>query len=212
MAFSEYKDYMASELEDFFNIKICEHEDLFTNFKSSGKNYAPLQEDVKDMLSRIKISKSDNEATRSSLLVSHVLWKACKVYKLGIFFEPVLEINQEKTPNLPHQLNGKYDGALTLDIRDFVHPIVSVVEVKKSGLSDGLGQCLAEMYATLKKFGQDRVYGIITDGVEWEFLLLEEAILSIDGDIYSIRTVSDIVDRVGYIAEKFREGFEVVHT
>jgi len=68
MAFSEYKDYMASELEDFFNIKIYEHEDLFTNFKSSGKNYAPLQEDVKDMLSRIKISKSDNEATRSSLL------------------------------------------------------------------------------------------------------------------------------------------------
>ena len=203
MAFSEYKDYMASELEGFFNLKICEHEDLFTHFKSSGKNYASLQEDVKDMLSRIKISKSDNEATRSSLLVSHVLWKASKVYKLGIFFEPILEINQEKTPHLPHQLNGKYDGALTLDIRDFVRPIVSVVEVKKSSLSDGLGQCLAEMYATIKKFEQDRVYGIITDGAEWEFLLLEEAILSIDGDVYSIRTVSDIVDRIGYIAEKF---------
>jgi hypothetical protein len=138
------------------------------------------------------------------------LWKASKAYKLGIFFEPVLEISQEKTPNLPHQLNGKYDGALTLDIRDFVRPIVSVVEVKKSSLSDGLGQCLAEMYATIKKFEQDRVYGIITDGVEWEFLLLEEAILSIDGDVYSIRTVSDIVDRVGYIAEKFRAGLEDV--
>ncbi|MDM8559674.1 hypothetical protein [Candidatus Parabeggiatoa sp. HSG14] len=59
MAFSEYKDYMAGELEDFFGIKIYEHEDLFTNFKPSGKNYVSLQEDVKDMLSRIKISKSE---------------------------------------------------------------------------------------------------------------------------------------------------------
>ncbi len=205
MAFSEYKNYTASELKDIFKIEIQRSEDLFTNFKLSDKNYDFLQENVKDMLSRIRLSMSDNEATRGNLLVSHILWQASKVYKLGIFFEPVLNISQEETPDLPHQLNGKFDSALTLDEIDFVRPIISIVEVKKSSLSDGLGQCLAEMYATRKKFKQNSVYGIITDGAEWEFLLLENSVLSIHTNNYYINTVSDIVDRIGYIAERFNQ-------
>jgi len=205
MAFSEYRNYTASELKDIFKIEIQRSEDLFTNFKLSDKNYDFLQEDVKDMLSRIRLSMSDNEATRSNLLVSHILWQASKVYKLGIFFEPVLNISQEETPDLPHQLNGKFDSALTLDEIDFVRPIISIVEVKKSSLSDGLGQCLAEMYATIKNFKQNSVYGIITDGAEWEFLLLENSVLSIHTNNYYINTVSDIVDRIGYIAERFNQ-------
>ena len=205
MAFSEYRNYSASELKDIFKIDIQRSEDLFTNFKLSDKNYDFLQEDVKDMLSRIRLSMSDNEATRSNLLVSHILWQASKVYKLGIFFEPVLNMSQEEAPDLPHQLNGKFDSALTLDEIDFVRPIISIVEVKKSSLSDGLGQCLAEMYATLKKFKQNSVYGIITDGAEWEFLLLENSVLSIHTNNYYINTVSDIVDRIGYIAERFNK-------
>ncbi len=203
MAFSEYKNYTASELKDIFKIEIQRNEDLFTNFKLSDKDYSFLQENVKDMLSRIRLSMSDNEATRSNLLVSHILWQASKVYKLGIFFEPVLNISQEETPDLPHQLNDKFDSALTLDEIDFVRPVISIVEVKKSNLSEGLGQCVAEMYGAIKKFNQNSVYGIITDGAEWEFLLLENSVLSIHMDNYYINTVSDIVDRIGYIAEIF---------
>ncbi len=114
MAFSEYKNYTASELKDIFKIEIQRSEDLFTNFKLSDNDYAFLQENVKDMLSRIRLSMSDNEATRSNLLVSHILWQASKVYKLGIFFEPVLNMSQEETPDLPHQLNGKFDSALKI--------------------------------------------------------------------------------------------------
>jgi hypothetical protein len=203
MSFSEYKNHSASELKHIFNIDIKRNENLFADFKTSNEKYIFLQENVDDMLSRIRLSMSDNEATRSSLLVSHILWQASKVYKLGLFFEPILTISQEETPNLPYQLNGKFDGALTLDEIDFLSPIISIVEVKKSSLSDGLGQCLAEMYATIKKFKQNNVYGIITDGVEWEFLLLENSVLSIHMNNYYINTVADIVDRIGYIAKKF---------
>jgi hypothetical protein len=110
----------------------------------------------------------------------------------------------EETPSLPHQLNGKYDSALSLDEIDFAEPIISIVEVKRSRLSDGLGQCIAEMYATLKEFKQDKVYGIITDGDVWEFLFLENSVLSVDENNYHIRFVADIVDRIGYIAEIFK--------
>ena len=208
MSFSEYKDYKVFELEHIFEINIQNNENLFSNLKPSGKDYASLQQDVKKISSRLRLSKFDNEATRGSLLVSPILWEAGKVYNLGVFFEPAVTIKQEDTPNLPHQLNGKYDGALSLNEIDFASPIISVVEVKKSNLSEGLGQCIAEMYATLKQFKQDKVYGIITDGELWEFLLLKNSILSVDENNYHIRYVADIVDRIAYIADTFNQNYD----
>jgi hypothetical protein len=206
MSFSEYKDYKASELEQIFKINIKNNEALFNHFKPSGETYNTLQVDVKKMSSRLRLSKFDNEATRGSLLVSRILWESAAVYNLGVFFEPPVNLPFEQTPDLPHPLNGKYDGALSLDEIDFSSPIISVVEVKKSSLSDGLGQCIAEMYATLKEFKQDKVYGIITDGEVWEFLRLKNAILSVDENNYYIKSVADIVDRIGYIAGIFKKG------
>ena len=205
MSFSEYRNYSLAELKSIFKVKIQKNENLFSTFKPSNKQYSTLQSAVKKMTSRLNLSKSDNEATRGSLLVSHILWEASDVYNLGIFFEPLVEISLDEMPKLPHQLNGKYDCALSLDDIDFISPIISVVEVKKSNLSDGLGQCLAEMYATLKKFKQDKVYGIITDGEVWKFFLLKEAILFVNENNYYISNVPDIVDRIGYIAEIFKK-------
>ena len=76
--------------------------------------------------------------------------------------------------------------------------------IKKSSLSAGLGQCVAEMYATLKQFEQDKVYGIITDGEVWSFLRLQEQILSAHKSRYHINHIADIIDRIGYIAEQFK--------
>jgi len=189
-----------------FKVNILADGDLFGDFRSSGKDYPELQARVDVMESRISISTdAGNEATRGSLLVSHTLWEAVADYNLGIFFEPPVDISQEETPDLPHQLNGKYDCGVNLNTIDFVAPIIAVVEVKPTQIASGLGQCLAEMYATVKKFQQKSVYGIITDGEVWKFLLLENSVLTIDKKGYYISHVADIVDRVGYIAEKFRE-------
>lgn len=207
MSFSEYRKYSARELKQIFNLKIVKGENLFNTFKSIktiDRPYPVLQDTVKKMQSRIGLSKSDNEATRGNLLVSRILWEASDRYNLGIFFEPGLEIAPEETPNLPHPLNGKYDCALCLDDIDFVSPIVAIVEVKRSSLADGLGQCVAEMYATLLKFKQDKVYGIITDGEVWSFFLLQDLILSVNESNYYLSNVADIVDRIGYLAETFK--------
>jgi hypothetical protein len=188
-----------------FKINIKNNEDLFSHFKPSGKDYTSLQADVKKMSSRLRLSKFDNEATRGNLLVSRILWESSTVYNLGVFFEPPVSLSPEDSADLPHLLNGKYDAALSLDEIDLTSPIISIVEVKRSSLSDGLGQCIAEMYATLKEFKQDKMYGIITDGDVWEFLLLENSVLSVDENNYHIRYVADIVDRVGYIADVFKQ-------
>ena len=206
MSFHEYRAYSSTELEAIFKVKIFTNGDLFSHFKPSGKDYPELQARVDAMESRISISTdAGNEATRSSLLVSHTLWEAVSNYNLGIFFEPSVNLQPEETPALPHQLNGKYDCAINLNPIDFVAPVIAVVEVKPTQIASGLGQCLAEMYATLIKFQQKHVYGIITDGGMWKILLLENAILTIDRKGYYISDVAGIVDRVGYLANNYKK-------
>jgi hypothetical protein len=61
------------------------------------------------------------------------------------------------------------------------------------------------MYATLKKFKQNKVYGIITDGEMWKFLFLENSLLTVDKKGYHISNVLSIVDRIAYIEKRFRE-------
>ncbi len=205
LSFDEYRQYSTTQLKAIFKIQIAIDQDLFPEFQPTGQSYSRLQATVEKMESRINFSSADNEATRNSLLVSHILWEACDTYNLGIFFEPPVDVKPEVTINFPHPLNGKYDCAIALDNLDFTAPIISVVEVKKSSLSAGLGQCVAEMYGTLQKFEQDKVYGIITDGEVWSFLRLQERILTAHKSCYHINNVAAIIDRIGYIAEQFKQ-------
>jgi len=204
VAFSDYRKYTATELKKIFQVEIKSKENLFENFTPSGHEYADLQTAVTNMSVRLRLSKFDNEATRGSLLVSRILWTASEIYHLGVFFEPTVTFPQSDSFNFPHLLNGSYDGALSLDEIDLICPVISVVEVKRSSLSDGLGQCIAEMYTTLQVYEQEKVYGIITDGELWEFMLLENSIVSVDTYNYHIKSIADIVDRIGYIATSFR--------
>jgi len=55
------------------------------------------------------------------------------------------------------------------------------------------------------RFGPDSVYGIITDGESWKSLLWKHSKLTIDKKGYHIGSVADIIDRIGYIAKKFRK-------
>jgi len=203
MSYNEYKDYGKTQLEKFFKITI-NLSNIFSVRKGNDdtKAYIEFQRRIDSLAARTRIAHT-NEATRLSLLVSPILIEASIVYNLGLFFEQPVDLPKEDTPDLPHQLNGDWDGALTLDILDFSPPIISVVEVKPNKLSDGLGQCIAEMYAASKKFEQDKVYGIITDGEVWEFLLLEHDQVFIHSGNCHISNVTEIIENIGEIAKEF---------
>ncbi len=74
---------------------------------------------------------------------------------------------------------------------DLEAPVIILVEAKRDSLTDGLGQCVAEMVAAQRfnaEAGNDipRIYGATTSGTEWLFLKLEGRKLSIDITAYSI--------------------------
>jgi hypothetical protein len=201
MSYSEYKDYGKTQLAKIFNITIT-LSNLFNVKKKNEDTYTEFQHKIDSLATRTRIAHT-NEATRLGLLVSPILLEASVAYNLGLFFEQPVDLAADATPDLPHQLNGAWDGVLTLDVLDFSSPIILVVEVKPNKLSDGLGQCIAEMYATRKKFEQEKVYGIITDGEVWEFLFLEGEQLLIHSGNCHISNVTEIIGNIGYIAKEF---------
>jgi len=206
MAYGEYQKYGKTQLAKIFNIDI-QLAQLFAQETplANAQEYAKFQQRMDNLAARTRIAHT-NEATRIGLLVSPVLVEASIMYDLGLFFEQTVDLSAEETPELPHSLNGAWDGTLTLDSLDFSVPIISVVEVKPNRVSDGLGQCLAELYATRKKFAQEEVYGIITDGEAWAFLLLSGQQLLIHKSNCHISNVVEILGNIGEIVAKFRGG------
>ena len=77
-------------------------------------------------------------------------------------------------------------------------PLVTIVEAKKNDIEGGLGQCAAQMVGA-RLFNQraekdlPTIFGCVTTGETWQFLRLEEAILSIDRMRYYIDNVGGIL-------------------
>jgi hypothetical protein len=77
-------------------------------------------------------------------------------------------------------------------------PVITIFEAKKEDIIGGLGQCVAAMVAA-QYFNQnqdtevDRIYGSVTTGTNWKFLILQETTLYIDPTEYYIKEVDKIL-------------------
>jgi hypothetical protein len=98
-------------------------------------------------------------------------------------------------------LNGFCDFLISLSQEQlFVRaPVVTLVETKNENLKSGLGQCIAEMIAA-QEFNRQKqnqqikiVYGVVTIGTIWQFLQLENQVVSIDLTEYYIKDVTKIL-------------------
>jgi hypothetical protein len=86
-------------------------------------------------------------------------------------------------------------------------PVFCIVEAKNDNLSNGIAQCIAEMYAAQifnKKNNETTavIYGATTLGFNWKFLKLEENIASIDNEIYPISELPKLLGVLNYIVNQ----------
>jgi len=90
-------------------------------------------------------------------------------------------------------LNGVCDFMLcrSTNFYSVTAPVLVTVEAKRESVTEGLGQCAAEMVAA-QRFNQnagkpiDPMYGCVTTGSVWKFLRLTGTHLDIDIGEYSI--------------------------
>ena len=107
-------------------------------------------------------------------------------------------------------LNGYCDFILTAsrEIYEICRPVVTLVEAKNENIKGGLAQCIAEMVAA-QRFNQREninlpIYGAVTTGMIWQFLILEGDLVCINLREYYIRDTDKLL---GILSHPFQEYF-----
>lgn len=79
-------------------------------------------------------------------------------------------------------------------------PVLTLVEAKDNDIRIGLGQCVAQMFAAQtfnnrRAFEKLSIYGAVSTGTNWKFLVLEDNLVKIDLTEYFLAAIeSDIRD------------------
>lgn len=153
-----------------------------------------------------KAVRINTESARQSLIVNHVLMELDQHIDISFFLHNTFNVDSSKglTGN-PDGLISKSDNQLYI-----TSPVVVLVEAKKSDLSSGLAQCIAEMEAA-RMFNEQEgdpvspIYGVVTDGVLWQFLALENSIAIIDSFLYHFEDGGKIVGILKYLIDNCQQ-------
>ncbi|MCB2261621.1 MAG: hypothetical protein LGR52_01570 [Candidatus Thiosymbion ectosymbiont of Robbea hypermnestra] len=158
---------------------------------------------VKTMdLAYTKAIRINTESARQALIVDNVLIELEQHVAISFFLESTFNVDSEKG------LTGNPDGIISRSTNQLyiTAPVVVLVEAKKSDLGNALPQCLAGMEAT-RIFNERHenpvspVYGVVTDGVLWQFVSLENNIATIDSTLYPFEGGGMIVGILKFCVE-----------
>ena len=131
----------------------------------------------------------NTEKAKSELIVADILVELCELFEGRVSLFSGVDFNVDAS----QELTGVCDFLVSLSTNRMSvrAPVIVLVAAKRDSLTDGLGQCVAEMVAA-QRFNAEaendipRVYGATTSGTEWLFLKLEGQTLSIDMATYHI--------------------------
>jgi hypothetical protein len=194
-----YSDFTLLKLKKQFGLEQKKIR-LFPNVKDINPSQR-LELDIEEGLQMPK----NTEKARSENLVSPVLKEIFRhnKQKLTLFPGYGLNVNSEQG------LNGNCDCIIAGrgDIVELTNPIICLVEAKNGVIEDGYGQCGAEMYAA-RLYNDDlgtpipEMYGIVTNGEEWQFMMLKEQVIYFDAQTFPLNRLPRILGILQDIVNK----------
>lgn len=188
-----YSDFSLKHIKEKLRLEIVEDQDLFS---------AITELPVSDLLSatlkyNIPLAMAvGTEKARSELIITNILLEVRKILnnQISLFSGVIFDVDQERG------LAGFCDFIISQSPEQFYlsAPIITVVEAKNENIVGGLGQCVAEMYASSlfnEKEGLQlpAIFGAVTTGNAWKFLKLQQNTVYVDIKDYYIDNVSKIV-------------------
>ncbi|MEA5570992.1 hypothetical protein [Calothrix sp. UHCC 0171] len=198
MSYSDFKT-LDRAINDL-NLILEESHSLFSQV-IPVKPSQRLQEALEETLELA--TNISTEKARSELIITPILLEVRRMFpgKIGYFSGNSFNVDESKG------LTGVCDFILTASENQLLitAPVMAVVEAKDNDIKLGLGQCAAEMVAAQvfnDRKGQSKtIYGVVSTGTLWKFLMLEAEILKIDRTEYFITQLEQIL---GILAEPFR--------
>lgn len=188
-----YSDFTLKKIKSELNIKIVEKNSVFSHIKS-----VEISSYLKNTLKRnIPLALAINtEKARSEMIIVNILLEIKEKFSDKISLFSGIDFNVDKEKGLTGFCDFIFSNSpeqLYLD-----SPVITITEAKNENIVSGLGQCIAEMYASQiynEKEGYDlsSVYGGVTTGDEWKFIKLTKDTAHIDADNYYINDIEKIV-------------------
>lgn len=185
-----YNDFTLSKVKKELGLKLDENRNLFAEvedvfpsefLRQSLDEYIPLATAI------------NTEKARSEFLIAPILSEVRRQAKqqVSLFSGSDFSVDRDKG------LNGYCDFILSRSSEQFeiTAPVLTVVEAKNENINSGLGQCIATMFAAQifnERSGNlvKTIYGAVTTGTVWRFLILEGSNVFID-------LLEYYIDRVG---------------
>jgi len=146
----------------------------------------------------------NTEKARSEFIIAPVLLELRRLLGSAVALFSGVELDADPARGL----TGVCDFILTKGGSQYVlsAPLVTIVEAKNDNVRNGLGQCIASMYAA-ELYNQKSaklvpvVYGVVTTGTAWKFLRLAGTALTLDLKEYYIDNVGKILGVLRHIIE-----------
>lgn len=182
-----------AQVQEKFNLVLEEHRSLFTEvvgvqpsdyLRQTLTEYLPLATAI------------NTEKARSEFLIAPILADIRRQTNYQISLFSGVEFNVDTKLGL----NGFCDYLISCSQEQYFIrvPVVTVVEAKNENITGGLGQCIAEMIAAQrfnqnKNSGVSKIYGTVSTGTNWKFLILENQTVWIDSIEYYINQAEKIL-------------------
>ena len=188
-----YSDFKLSNVSKIFELTITESSQLFADVPE----IEPSELLTTILKENIDLAVSINtEKARSEMIIVPILLEIRRKLNYQISLFSGIEFNVDPGKGL----NGFCDFLMSNSQEQLFicTPILAIVEAKNENLKAGLGQCIAEMVAA-QLFNQQEgneisvIYGAVTTGTVWQFLELENKVVSIDLSEYFIRDIQKII-------------------
>ncbi len=196
-----YKDFTISEVTQKFDLTLVGDEKFLPEIKPVTPN--PYIAEYLEESIPLAIAMGSGKA-RSELIISPILFEVRKILNKEISFFSGEDFDVDKNLGL----TGCCDFILSLSPEQlFIEaPAFVIIEAKKENFKYALGQCIAQMVAAQKFNAKNDesvsiIYGSVTNGNIWNFLKLEEDIVTIDFTEYRILPVEQLLGTLVWIVQ-----------
>lgn len=202
-----YSDFSLAQVKSSFGLTLDESRNLFADIKP-----VLLSETLRILLSDyIPLATSiSTQKARSEFLVAPILAEVRRLLNNRISLFSGNEFNVDSSKGLQgfcdYIISGSQEQLF------ITAPVVIIFEAKKEDIIGGLGQCVAAMVAA-QCFNQnqgtevERIYGSVTTGTTWKFLILEGTTVYIDMIEYYIKEVDKLL---GILLQPFQPAMTAV--
>jgi hypothetical protein len=156
-----------------------------------------LQENIRFALE--ERSREDNETFLAESLIFPLLQQAWKGHrKLKLWSHRTISYDDELIGEPDYLIAAKPVG---ITDRFLVTPMLAIVEAKKEDFDRGWGQCLIGMLTCQKINANDDlpIYGIVSNGLAWEFGKLEGKTLTQQPMLYGISDPEKVLGLINFV-------------